>query len=214
MRTYTQKKGGRIVILCEGDTEELAVRHFLSRKWQEDQQTVGLKAVSLRGRIQDVAVKSRLFLNEQNVLGVFTLIDLYGMDRVSHPTGDPLDTKVQRVHDWLRAQVSHIRSKDFYPHVSVHETEAWILAEGSALAGRLNDNRLRPDSNAELKNFQRPPSKRINELFLARRHRNRYQKISDGTPLFKAMKFEQVYKSCRFFRAFYDDLKDVGRRSE
>lgn len=215
MRTNTPKKGGRIVILCEGETEELAVRHSIARRWQtEDHQTVGLKAIGLRGRIQDVAVKSRLFLDEQNVLGVFTLVDLYRMDRVDHPVGDSLNTKVQRVRDWLKAQVSHTRSNDFYPHVSVHETEAWILAEGSALAGRLNDNSLRPDPNAELKNFQLPPSKHINELFLTRKHGDRYQKIRDGTPLFKAIKFDVVYNSCQYFRAFYEDLKAAGRSSE
>ena len=215
MKTSVPETGRRIVILCEGDTEELAVRHFIARQWQsEGHKTIGLKTVGLRGRIQDVAVKSMLFLDEQSVLGVFTLIDFYGMDRVNHPLDDSLDTKVQRVRDWLRAQISHIRSNDFFPHVGVHETEAWIMAEGSALAGRLNDNSLRPDPNAELKNFQRPPSKRINDLFLTRRPRDRYQKIRDGTPLFKAMKFAQVYKSCRFFRDFYNDLKDVGLRSE
>lgn len=215
MRTDTQKKGGRIVILCEGDTEELAVRYFIARQWQtEDHQAVGLKAVGLRGRIQDVAVKSRLFFDEQNVFGVFTLVDLYGMDRVNHSPDDSLDTKVQRVRDWLREQVSHTRSNDFYPHVSVHETEALLLAEGSALAGRLNDNSIRPDPDAESKNFPKPPSRRINELFLTRKHGDRYQKIRDGTPLFKALNFDTVYNSCRYFRAFYDDLKDVGRRSE
>jgi len=26
----------RIIVLCEGDTEELAVRYFIARQWQSD----------------------------------------------------------------------------------------------------------------------------------------------------------------------------------
>lgn len=203
-----------IVILCEGDTEELAVRYFLHRQWATDGLArVGLRRVNLRGRLQDVGVKTRLFLDEPEVLGVFTLIDLYGMDRVQHGSQDSLETKVDRVQRWLREQVSHPRSDVFFPHVSVHETEAWILAEGAALAKRLHDQTVRPDPEAETTDFQRPPSKRVNELFLSRRSQDRYHKILDGRPLFSDLQFATVYHSCRYFRAFYDDLKRVASAS-
>ena len=101
---------------------------------------------------------------------------------------------------------------DFFPHASVHETEAWILAEGTALAKRLRDPGIRPEPDAELRNFHNPPSKRINDLFLSRRSKDRYHKIVDGGPLFAALQFEPVYRSCRYFRAFYDELKTVASR--
>lgn len=203
--------GRRIVILCEGDTEELAVRHFVARQWKADGlNSVGLHHVNLHGRLQDIGIKTSLFLDENGVLAVFTLIDLCGMDRVQHPPTDKLEAKVERVRDSLRTQPRRSTSGRFFPHVSVHETEAWILAEGSALARRLNDSGIRPDPDAECKNFQKPPHERINELFLTRRHGDRYQKIRDGRPLFASMQFEFVYKACRYFRSFYDDLKAAG----
>lgn len=209
------RKGQRIIVLCEGDTEELATRYFLLRQWKADGLgSVGLHAINLNGRVQDTGVKARLYLEEPDILAAFTLLDLHGMDRVVHHACDELDAKVQRVRQWLRGQVNHPRIDDFFPHVCVHQTEAWILAEGSALAERLSDHGIKPDPDAEVKNFQRPPSKRINELFLTRRSADRYQKIRDGRPLFAAMKFEPVYSSCRYFRAFYDDLRAAGRRSE
>lgn len=141
-------------------------------------------------------IKTRLFLQEEQVAAVFTLIDLYGMDRVQHLSTDMLEGRVEKVRGWLRGQVHCDRSPDFFPHIAVHETEAWILAEGSALARRLSDPGIHSDRDAESRDFQKPPHERINDLFLSRKHGDRYQKIRDGRPLFATMEFEPVYRSC------------------
>ena len=204
-------KSRRIILLCEGDTEELAVRFFISRQWQADKlASVGLHAVNLHGKLQAVSPKARLYLDEENVLAVFTLIDLYGMDRVAHKVGDSVQSKVERIQAWLQSLLNHSRSRDFRPHICVHETEAWLLAEGRALAKRLGDSGIAPDPQAESKDFQTPPSKRINEICLHRRSGDRYHKIVDGRPLFSDLQFEPVYKTCGYFRSFYDDLRAVG----
>lgn len=205
--------GGKIVVLCEGDTEEVAIRYFVTRQWRADNlHSVSLRPVNLFGKLQHISVKAKLFLDEQDTRAVFTLVDLYGMDRVTHDSNDSLPAKVGRVRNWLSRQVDHPRAGDFVPHVSAHETEAWLLAEGLALAKRLGDASIQPENDAEFKNFQRPPSKRLHELFRSRRHGDGYRKISDGVPLFKALQFDPVYRSCRYFKAFYDDLKSVALR--
>jgi hypothetical protein len=202
----------RIVVLCEGDTEELAVRHFIAPQWKsEGLGSVGLQPRNLNGKPQNAGKFARLYLDEREVLAVFTLVDLQGTIQVVHKRQDGLDAKVQRVRAWLRGQVTHSRASQFFPHVCVHQIEAWILAEGRQLAKRLGDPKIGPDADAEFKNFQSPPSERLNRLFLKIRS-VRYNKIADGTPLFKAMQFGPVYKSCRYFREFYDDLKAVGQR--
>ena len=199
-------------MLCEGDTEELAVRHFIAPQWiSEGRGSVGLRSINLDGKLDKGGKFAGGYLDEQEVLAVFTLVDLQGMTKVAHQNEDSLQTRIQRVRDWLCAQVNHARANLFFPHVCVHQTEAWILAEGHALAARLGDPDIRPDPNAELKNFQSPPSQRLNELFL-RFKKRRYNKKSDGTPLFKAMGFPPVYNSCQYFRELYDDLKAVGQR--
>jgi Domain of unknown function (DUF4276) len=206
-------KGRRIVLLCEGDTEELATKHFIAREWRNDGLTsIGLHSVNLNGKIQDVPPKTRLYLDESEVLAVFTLIDLFGMDRVEHPSDDPVDAKVERVRHWFRSKLEHARKKDFHPHVCVHESEAWLLAEGAALRRRLDDAGIKPDPHAESRNFQFPPQRRLNDLFLKFK-KDRYHKIRDGRPLFSALEFAPVYKTCGYFRAFYDDLRSVGKNS-
>lgn len=199
-----------IVVLCEGKTEELAVRHFIARHWQADDfGSVGLKRINLRGKLENVGKFATRHLDQKDVLAVFTLVDLQRMTRVVHPPEDNLETKIERVQAWLRAQVNHARAGQFFPHVCVHQTEAWVLAEGYALAARLKDSGIAPDPNAELKDFQNPPSNRLNELFLRFKSR-RYNKTTDGQPLLGAMQFQPVYSSCRHFRAFYDDLRAVA----
>ena len=196
-------------MLCEGDTEELAVRYFIARQWQSDGLgSVALKPIDLRGKSQNVGKFATLYLDEPGVLAVFTLVDLQGNNQVLHQPNHNLDAKVYRVREWLRGQVEHARANRFFPHVCVHQTEAWILAEGEALAKRL-DRSILPDRDAEEKNFENPPSKRLNQLFLKLK-KTRYNKLADGTPLFKAMQFTHVYRSCTYFQAFYDDLKKAA----
>ena len=121
-----------IVVLCEGETEELAVERFIARQWKAD----GFGAVSLGhrnfgGNLNKVGPFACNSLDNRDVLAVFTLVDLYGMNLVIDPPDDELDAKVERLKTWLRTKVGrHRRAQDFFPHVSVHEVEAWILAEG------------------------------------------------------------------------------------
>jgi hypothetical protein len=203
----------RIVVLCEGDTEEGAVEHFIARQWKADGfGSVALGHRNLRGDLKKVGPFACDSLDRADVLAVFTLVDLYGMRLVVHPPDDELLAKVERVQTWLRAQVDgHRRAQDFFPHVSVHEVEAWILAEGTALSQRLQDASIRPDPQAESKDFQKPPKKRIAELFL-RRKKTRYRETLDGQPLFMKMSFQPVYDSCHYFQKFYDDLKTAATR--
>jgi hypothetical protein len=206
------RAGRRVVVLCEGDTEELAVRYFVWRQWRDEGlASVGLKPINLYGKLEDTAKFATDYLDDQQVLSVFALIDLLRMNRVRHQPNDALEVKVARVRDWLCDRVVHPRQADFHPHVSVHEVEAWILAEGKALSQRLQDASIAPDPQAEVKNFLKPPSKRISEYF-RRSKRTRYRKIADGRPLFSKMEFQPVYDSCQYFRKFYDDLRAVARQ--
>ena len=203
--------GRRIVILCEGDTEEIVVRCFLRRQWKlEGLDAVGLHADNLQGSLHRIGTKAGLHLDEEDVLAVFSLVDLYGCTQVKHGANDDINTKVRRVQEWLKSTVKNPRLDEFHPCVSVHEVEALILAEGNALSTRLSVPQVAPDPTAETKNFLRPPSVRLNDLFWAHKKRG-YHKITDGTPLFQKMQFDPVYRSCSYFREFFEKLRGVAR---
>jgi hypothetical protein len=121
-------------VLCEGNTEELALRYFIAKQWQSDGLgSVGLGSVNLRGKPPNSGGFATRYLDDREVLAVFTLVDLQGLTQVVHQPQDNVELKVQRVQGWLHAQLKHPRASDFFPHVCVHQTEAWILAEGGAL---------------------------------------------------------------------------------
>jgi len=205
------RQGRRIVILCEGDTEEIAVRHFIRRQWEMDGlKAIGLQPIDLRAKLEDVVDYVPRYRRDPRVIAVFTLIDLYGMNRVQHSIHDGLADKIGRVKTWLRNEFENDLVSFFYPHVAVHEVEAWLLAEGRCVAKRLKDSKIQSDPNAETKNFIDHPSKLIDSLFKSRRG-DGYHKTNDGTPLFKCLQFELVYDTCQYFREFYDELKSVGQ---
>lgn len=211
MKRQELQRGRRIVILCEGETEEIAVKHFISRQWEVDGlRTVGLHPINLASKLEDVFDYVPRYRRDPQVIAVFALIDLYGMNRVQHRAHDELADKISRVKTWLRKNYGDDLMSFFYPHVAVHEVEAWLLAEGKCLAKRLKDLNIQPDPNAETKNFIDYPSKHIDSLFKSRRG-DGYHKTNDGSPLFKCLQFEPVYDTCQYFREFYNQLKSVGQ---
>ncbi len=208
----THRRGGRrIAILCEGDTEELAIRHFVLRQWKsEGLMSVGIDISNLKGHLESVKKKASLYLSQQQYKAVFTLVDLHEMNRVRHNTGDSLDTKVKRVKSWLTQGLPEDFIEFFHPHVSVHEIESLILAEGHALSVYLGNNSIKPDPHAEEKDDDNPPKRRCHILFKQSRHHGYNPKI-DGALLFQRMRFDVVYENCPYFRCFYDDLKETAR---
>jgi len=203
--------GTRMVVLCEGETEKIAVEQFLRRQWDEDGLAhIALHPIDLQGKLEEIGDRAVRYLKDESVRAVFTLVDFQGMNRVEHGRGDSPAQGVERVAEWIRRRGGRECRGFLHAHVCVHQTEAWILAEGRALSRRLHDGSVKPDPNAEEKDFDKPPAARLNEMF-KRARGDGYQKIRDGRPLFEAMSFHPVYESCPHFRAFYDDLKSAAQ---
>ena len=202
-------KAKRIIVLCEGKTEEKAVEHFIRPQWQKDGfGSVGLDTRELRGKFEHVSTRVPIHLRKPGVLAVFTLIDLYGMNRVVHGSEESVHDKVERVRAWLRKDFDSDLLQFFHPHLSVHELEAWLLADGNCIhPGR------RPDRHAEDRDFIRPPKTRIDEILKKRRNATGYNEVIDGTAMFKRARFDVIYPNCPYFKAFYDDLKEVAQRA-
>lgn len=206
MRRQELGHGRRIIILCEGKTEMIAVEHFVRRRWDgEDLKSIALHPINLKAKLDDVFGSVARFRKDPKVLAVFTLIDLYGMNRVEHKSDSTLKQKVEGVRAWLRKDFDLDLLKFFHPHLSVHEVEAWLLADGQCIGPDVE-----PVSKAEEKDFQNPPKARINETLKRRRNGDGYREVSDGTTMFKKARFDVVYQSCSYFKAFYDDLKEVA----
>ncbi len=203
----------QIVILCEGSTEVKAVNLFLRHQWEEEGLShVALRTDDLRGHVDNVIIKTALYLQDDKVISVFTLVDLcrFKLNELSAIPEKP--NRIEAAKRWFIDKIDVTFRARFFPHFAVYEIETWILAEGHALSARLRDNSIKPNPNAEDLNDQDTPKSRLNRLF-KKYGKHGYREIFDGTALFGKMKFDVVYCSCPNFRAFFDDLRRVASKA-
>ena len=217
-KSEIEKAKSRIIILCEGKTEKIAITTFIARRWEKDGlKSIGLHPINLEGKIKDISKRLKHYANDEKVIAVFTLIDLQGtenFDGIKYKSTDNLPIKVNKLKNWLKKLVDKKFKKQlqnkYFPHIAVHQIESWILAEGKTLGEYLKIS-LEPDPKAEEKNFQNPPVKRINKLFKKSHFRREYKKIIDGKSLFKKMDFDTV-NECSYFESFYNALQKVAKQ--
>lgn len=209
MTRGARSPGRKIVLLCEGSTEEFAVRHFLRPRLDKDGLGhVGLRTINLEAKFEDIFDLVPGFLKTPEVRAVFTLVDLYGLNRVPFPANATVTQKVAAARNWLRSRTTGVEADFFHPHLAVHDIEAWLLAEGASLSKRLGHT-VKARGNAESIDFDKPPKIVVNELFQLHR-KNSYRETIDGPLLYAKLDFDSVYKTCPYFRELYDDLKSIA----
>jgi hypothetical protein len=143
------------------------------------------------------------------VVAVFALIDLKGASVIYPEHITSYTDKGKFLKDFLREFLSGSPEVDkFFPHIAVHEIEAWILADEIAVANYLEISKISYDF-PEAVDFNRPPSYILGDLF--RSKRLIYRKTVHGPELFKSVNLDTVYNKCPHFKAFFDDLVKVGR---
>jgi uncharacterized protein YeeX (DUF496 family) len=211
-KIFDNKK--RIIILCEGDTEESAVNYFIKPQWQKDGfREIGLKAVNLNGRLEKMFSILPKFAFNEKYKAIFTLIDLYGSNRVMFDKFDDLDIKISKMKKWIEDKFDNYVLKRLHPHLAVHETEAWFLANEEILTEILHV-KIQKFHNPETINFEEHPSKRINKLFQKNLKRG-YRKggiNGDDRKILEKMSLKETLKTCPNLRLLYDDLKNIGNQ--
>lgn len=213
------RRGGKtIYILCEGSTEENAVNLFIKKHW--DVSSVGLKAVQTTA--DDIIEDADIAIDNGDAQAVFSLFDLYGFkhelrdsqgfkkDYLALTTRkDQIKFCVDYYRRHLKEQVSN--KEEFHPHFSIHEIEAWILADTTSVSRKLKICNYKGEANPEEINFDNPPKKRLNNLF-STHLKTRYKENSDSKNIFPKLDFNTVYSKCHYFKLFYDELVREGQR--
>jgi hypothetical protein len=136
---------GRILILVEGQTEEIVVRDVIAPALLPD---VWLEPVllmtkrpaggpSFKGGVSNwkkIETDIRLLLRDSSVRHVTTLLDYYGLPSdcpgmSTRPIGSPYE-RVAHVEEQMRSAIGESR---FMPHLVLHETETWVFAAAQQL---------------------------------------------------------------------------------
>jgi hypothetical protein len=195
----------KIVVLCEGYTERAVVSDLFSR-WLNPRVTerIGFKPVRFNGwkqLVDDAPRKAAFHLRDPKVLGVVTLLDLYG------PTFYPAHLKsAEERRVWgTEHLLDQLEESRYRPHFAVHEVEAWILAQPEILDPKVRKKLPGKAEKPEEVNSNQPPAKLLDQIYSEVLNKG-YKKVVGGTKLFAKLDPEVVYAKCPAFKLLADDL--------
>jgi hypothetical protein len=157
-----------IVLLVEGDTET-ALKDRLKSFLDEQATAEGKPKIALRpkdimtlnpGKLRH---RVRLELRDPKVTAVVGLVDVY-----------PKFASASDARQFLRDAVGD--EPRFYAHAAQYDVEAWLLPYWDFICNRLGVQRARPSPDPEQVNLERPPSRRLDELYWIARPPRKYVK--------------------------------------
>jgi hypothetical protein len=191
----------KIAILVEGDTERVflpILRDFLSR------QLAG-RMPNLSGRPYDGRIpkgdKLRrivedLLTRRPTCDAVIALTDVY--------TGtsdflDAADAKA-KMAEWVGANGC------FYPHVSQHDFEAWLLPYWPTIQRIARHNMRAPSGLPEQVNHNHPPASHIKKIFERGKCRDSYVKPRDALRILKENDLSVAIAACPELKALVNTI--------
>ena len=192
----------RIAIIVEGRTEK-AFKPFLQTylKGKLSGNMPNLDFVPQDGRIPTkVALRCLVerLLNDgrKSADAVIALTDVYtGTSDFS----DAADAKAKMI-SW----VGNI--PNFYPHVALHDFEAWLIPYWPKIQGLAKSDRQRPGSNPEAINHNKPPAYRLKEIYRSRTCRREYNKVRDVPIILRGEDLGVAVNECAELKAFVDRI--------
>lgn len=194
-----------IAIIVEGKTEKVFVsclQAFLKNRLAG--KTPKLKAYmpGNGGPIPKEAALKRMVKNHLNgrnaADAVIALTDLHGRNDFS----DAHDAK-KKMGEWVGTN-----EKRFYPHVAVHEFEAWLLPYWSKILELAGPKKSVPElaANPETVNHNRPPSQRLNDLFMTGKFHRSYVKVRDAQSILAGQDLMVAINRCAELKAFVNSI--------
>jgi len=191
-----------VVLLVEGETETVLkdhLKHFLDvRADLEGRPKVALRTKDimalnegkLRGRI-------RLELNVSDVTALVGLVDVY-----------------PRFADAAEAKAFLLRAANgdprFYAHAAQYEVEAWLLPYWETICERVGVRHAKPGPDPEKVDLDRPPSRRLEELYRLAKPSRRYIKTIEMATILRDKDLVVAAGQCPELMALLNTLLRLG----
>uniref|UniRef100_B8HS14 DUF4276 family protein n=1 Tax=Cyanothece sp. (strain PCC 7425 / ATCC 29141) TaxID=395961 RepID=B8HS14_CYAP4 len=186
----------KIAILVEGATEvafKEKLREFLQAHL--GQQMPRLTFIPQNGRIPKEdklrRVVENLLTGRNAYDAVIALTDVY---TGTNDFKDAADAKA-KMAKWAGY------NPNFYPHVALHDFEAWLLPYWKTIQTVAKHNRSTPSGTPENVNHQKPPSYWIKEIFKLG-GRQDYNKPIHGAKILKSNDLIVAVQACPELKAF------------
>lgn len=127
---------------------------------------------------------------------VIALTDVYTGTR-EFETADDAKNKMR---EWVGGE------DRFYPHVALHDFEAWLLPYWDRIKQLTGSNRKPPGPFPEQVNHDNPPAYRLKELFRVGPKTNGYVKPRDAGRILEGQDLSVAMQACPEMKAFIDRI--------
>lgn len=194
----------RIVVLVEGGTERV-FKPFLSA-FLRVRLAGKMPKIDFRphhGRIPTGEKLRRIVDNHLNDAkqpadAVVALTDVY--TGTQPPDFSSAEDAKRKMREWVGAEPR------FFPHVALHDFEAWRLPYWSKIKKLAGSNRKSPSITPEKVNHGKPPAHLLNETFPAGSPGNRYSKILHAQRILTGEDLMIAVRTCPELKAFVNTL--------
>lgn len=100
--------------------------------------------------------------------------------------------------------------EEFYPHVALHDFEAWLLPYWPKIQKLAGSNRAAPRNDPESVNHSNPPAYRLKEVFRNGTCRRDYIKTRDAARILKDEDLQVAIARCRELKAFINRIIELS----
>ncbi|HEX3049492.1 MAG TPA: DUF4276 family protein, partial [Aggregatilineaceae bacterium] len=201
----------RLVILCEGDTEERVLKDFLApycTKFGKNVHVISSKgAGNLKNEFQTIA---ELELRQDRETFVFCLIDVlnapFSFPKEVMNSTEPYEARYDYIRRYMQELIGEELRSRFFAFPVLMELETWLLADIEALKDYFSpppsESLRRPPNPESVIN----PSEELGHWMW--RFRNmKYKKTLHGPKLFKLASAKRVYEdNCPHFIQMINEL--------
>ena len=199
----------RFVLIVEGSTEQKTIANFLGR-WLSPQlsQNVGFTVVNERGSsnlLRDLEKRANAHLNEPKqaeIIAIVALLDLSGAPLRYPGNVTTADQQYEWAKQHLEDRVGNQRFRAFF---AVHEFEAWLFSHPAIIPSDVQNAVQALSKRPEQINFNRPPSKRLDEIY-RQSLRKTYKKTVDGRGLFSKLDPKVAAQQCPHLDAMLNKM--------
>lgn len=95
---------------------------------------------------------------------------------------------------------------NFYPHVALHDFEAWLLPYWSKIQRLAKSNRTPPAANPETVNHGNPPAYRLQDVFRTGGHKKSYSKTIDAPRILRGEDLLVAINACSELKSFVNRI--------
>ena len=200
----------RVIIYCEGQSEEAFVKQMIASKYNNENLYIAphnFKGVnkykSIRHDLINIAKKDRNLL-------VTTMIDYYRLPKDT-PGLDYVNNNIYEVASHIEEEIKKdIGLDNIFPYIMMHEFEALLFSDPDAFSivgfknkeiKELHKIRSSFDTPEHINNHANTaPSKRILSI------RKDYQKRIDGNVVAKRIGLDRIRNECKHFDRWLDKI--------